>query len=330
VTGTRHGVRKDFRSTPGVGHALVQRIRLRAPSVVEGRRQAQPERGAANQRCLISWDACLEPRAVRGGRRAGSVWSTSCLHALPQIEQQGQNAERSRQPHRLNPSPQWRRAAGLKKRNMPGRSRGGRVHQRGLRGHRRGKRCWRAVQGVAQRELVEQEAVHRRVVRQQRIKQVVRVGWVVVTCCRVIVLGGWGACCRRTGKVLVLAGSCVGKRRRQRKRMHLQRRGMQDLVQAPERGHHHQRHKQPQQSRLRTQLAAGLAVQKRAQPCPADHGLRGGKPCCGGVCMGAVAGHGAGFTLLISQKRGAKDGGGCFTSPARLRPRGSTGRTGRW
>ena len=70
------------------------------------------------------------------------------------------------------------RAAGLKKRNMAGRCGGGRVHQRRLRGRRGGKRCGGAVQCVAQRQLVEQQAIHRRVVGQQQIEQALCVGGV--------------------------------------------------------------------------------------------------------------------------------------------------------
>lgn len=80
--------------------------------------------------------------------------------------------------NRLNPSPDRRRAAGLKKRNMAGRCGGGRVHQRRLRGRRGGKRCGGAVQCVAQRQLVEQQAIHRRVVGQQQIEQALCVGGV--------------------------------------------------------------------------------------------------------------------------------------------------------
>lgn len=82
--------------------------------------------------------------------------------------------------------------------------------------------------------------------------------------------------------------------------MHLQRRGMYDLVQAPHRGHHHQRQEQPHQSGLCPQLAACRAGETRAQPCPAGYGLREGKACRGGGWMGAGAGHRAGFSLRIS------------------------------
>lgn len=192
----------------------MQQTRLLALRFVEGFRQAQRERGAANQRCLISWDADLKPRALRGdSRSADSPQSKVGLCALPQITQIAQQ-KAADSPDRLNPSRQRGRAAGLKKCNMPGRSSGGRVHQWRLRGHRGGKRRRGAVQGVAQRELVEQETIHRRVVRQQHIEQVVRVGWVVVTCCRVVGLGGGGACCRRTSNVLAVAVTRVGKPRR--------------------------------------------------------------------------------------------------------------------
>ena len=78
----------------GDRHGLMQQTRLLALRFVEGFRQAQRERGAANQRCLISWDADLKPRALRGdSRSADSPQSTVGLCALPQITQIAQQVE---------------------------------------------------------------------------------------------------------------------------------------------------------------------------------------------------------------------------------------------
>jgi hypothetical protein len=73
----------------GDRHGLMQKTRLLALRFVEGFRQAQRERDAANQRCLISWDADLKPRALRGdSRSADSPQSKVGLCALPQIARQ--------------------------------------------------------------------------------------------------------------------------------------------------------------------------------------------------------------------------------------------------
>ena len=111
----------------------------------------------------------------------------SCVLALRLIaqQQQQQPIDSSRGPptksqpsasvNRSNPSPSRRRATRLKKRDVPGGSARGRVCHGCLRRHRACQRRGGAVQSVAQRQLVEQEAVHWRVVRQQQMQHAVRV-----------------------------------------------------------------------------------------------------------------------------------------------------------
>ena len=142
----------------------------------------QPSRAASAVMPIQSHAQCADGVVrIRVGDQPACL---SCVLALRLIAQQ-QPIDSSRGPptksqpsasvNRSNPSPSRRRATRLKKRDVPGGSAGGPICHGCLRWHGAGQRRGGAGQSVAQRQLVEQEAVHWRVVRQQQVNHAVRV-----------------------------------------------------------------------------------------------------------------------------------------------------------
>ena len=209
-----------------------------------------------------------------------------------------------------------RRAARPEQRNVRCGSARRTVGRRYVRRHRVGQRHGGAVQSIAQRQLVEQNAVCRRMVAQEKWQQCVAV---VRYCC------GKGRVRRRRRRGVDRRQTRHTLRHRWQPGMHpVQRAAMGHLVQPPQRGHGHQGQQQPGQR----QPHHGLW---HRQTAPAATARALPRRALGRRWRGWETTRGEGHEKKnVKKTRCLKIAGDpAIISPGRPPPRGSTGRTGR-